>query len=271
MHANLSYIVCASQRSGSNYLCALLRRTNIAGNPHEFFLNWHMSSLDEHKATGASAAESFDTREKDLADMLVEGCTPNGVFGIKIMGNQIGVIKNKLCGLPRIGPKMLSEAFDSIFPKLMYIHLKRIDRISQAVSYARAIQSDLWLQYAPSFLESKPPGWSIDQYTQMVERINKSAQRPLQYNREQIAWCLRDIDQQEMIWEEFFQESGIEPLRLIYEKLEELPDANICKVLEYLGLPSENVAVSHDIKMQRQRDDLNTEWMSRFCDDMGIL
>ena len=41
MTPSVSYLVCATGRSGSNLLCGLLRGTGVAGRPEEYFWRGH--------------------------------------------------------------------------------------------------------------------------------------------------------------------------------------------------------------------------------------
>jgi trehalose 2-sulfotransferase len=269
MGPTLSYIICAAHRSGSNYLCDLLRRTHIAGRPNEFFSEWHLSALAKQKNPSLHDDESWESVDKYLNDILEQGSSSNGVFGVKILGTQVDTIRNKLCLLPRIGPSSLTEALSGLFPNLHYLYLIRDDKIAQAVSFARAIQSELWLEFEPWVLESKPLDWTDEHYRHILERREKGAHSALTYRRQQIAWCLKRIEQQETFWESFFRDSGISPLRLIYEQLEQSPETELMRILEYLGLSSLITAVTTTVTLKRQRDSVNEEWGERFRQELS--
>ena len=49
-----SYLVCATERSGSTLLCELLAGTGVAGRPEEFF---EPSAYEEGEEEGASEEE----------------------------------------------------------------------------------------------------------------------------------------------------------------------------------------------------------------------
>ena len=264
----LSYIICAAHRSGSNYLCDLLRRTHIAGRPEEFFSQWHLSALAREKNPGVHDDESWESVKNYLENVLERGSSSNGVFGVKILGTQINTIGEKLSTLPWIGATSLAEALSGLFPNLHYLYLTRNDKIGQAISFARAIQTELWLEFEPWVLESKPPDWTDEHYHQILERREKGARCTLTYRYQQIAWCLTRIEQQETFWERFFIDSGISPFHLIYEKLEQSPEAELIRILEYLELSSTITSVTTTVTLKRQRDDLNEEWRQRFLHDL---
>jgi LPS sulfotransferase NodH len=83
-----SYLVCASQRSGTTLLCRALADTGVAGRPDEYFLA--VDERDhpewrgwEHGPFGR--AHQARDREHYLDIVSDLGSTPNGVFGAKLM------------------------------------------------------------------------------------------------------------------------------------------------------------------------------------------
>jgi trehalose 2-sulfotransferase len=256
---NLSYAVCATQRSGSNFLCNLLSVTCNCGNAHEFFRDWHMASVNRQQGSISPLPDSREVIQARLAQILKIGATSNGVFGMKIMGNQTAVLKEKLNMLPRLGSSSLWEALNLLFPNLKYIHLRRKDRIAQAVSFARARQSNIWTVHKRLVQEEKPG--HPDDVTVGATDIT--------YNYKLIAECLADIERQEAFWTLFFRKSGIEPLRLVYEELEHDPDTEVTRVLEHLALSGSipGSSIKERGTLKRQRDELNTEWVRRFRQD----
>ena len=106
-------IVCGS-RSGSSYLCDLLKSTNRAGDPKEYFntdLNF------DHLRNG-----------KGFIDSIVNGTkTENDVFGVKIVG------KNQL-------EKYVESSLDITH----CILLTRSDSIDQAISRYKAWKTNIW-------------------------------------------------------------------------------------------------------------------------------
>src|SRR4051794_16615313 len=98
--ALLSYLVCATERSGSTLLCELLAGTGVAGRPEEFFEDLgatgrprqpreYFEDCGDHEILallpplrGPLPLPPFEQR---LAAALERGTTPNGVFGSKLM------------------------------------------------------------------------------------------------------------------------------------------------------------------------------------------
>src|SRR6476660_2596165 len=94
----ISYLVCATQRSGSTLLCELLKGTEVAGVPDEFFEGLRAtghprqprqyfeqdeySDIAERLApTDIGVPEAPGDFEGWFPYALQRGTTPNGVFG----------------------------------------------------------------------------------------------------------------------------------------------------------------------------------------------
>jgi LPS sulfotransferase NodH len=106
-------IVCGS-RSGSTYLCDLLKSTNRAGNPKEYF----------------NTEINFDylSNGKGFVDSIINGTkTENDVFGVKIVGKH-----------------QLSRYEKSTLEITHCIHLVRNDSIDQAISRYKAWKTNIW-------------------------------------------------------------------------------------------------------------------------------
>ena len=152
-----SYLVCATQRSGSTLLCEALKATGVAGRPEEFFearpasgvppepLDY-LDGIDDPYVTGLladapappaplySALAGLDW-DAHLTRSLRDGRTPNGVFGAKVMWNQLADIA-ELSGR-RIDPLALLATTHLVW-------VRRRDVLRQAVSLWRALQTQAW-------------------------------------------------------------------------------------------------------------------------------
>src|SRR5829696_9283235 len=92
-----SFLVCATPRSGSTLLCALLEGTGVAGHPREFFECLWRSGMPrqpreyfedvadpEVLARLAPTEPGSADRRDPIPSALGRGTTPNGVFGAKL-------------------------------------------------------------------------------------------------------------------------------------------------------------------------------------------
>src|SRR5437667_11740953 len=94
------------------------------------------------------------------------------------------------------------------FPRLRFVHILRRHKLRQALSTARALQTGLW----------------------KVQK-GKTTLREPQFDAELIEQCLKESEQQEGLWGQFFQRTGIDPLHVEYEMLCDDYEANIRRVL----------------------------------------
>lgn len=156
-----SYLVLASQRSGSTLLVESLRATGVAGEPQEFFQylpstsqspqprEWFAGVEDE---SILSLLDPLDVGTPDLAPpeiwrayIRTVGRTPNGVWGGKLMWNQTPLLLDRAKNLPdRSGDGLLAAITDVVGEQPLLIHVYRPDVISQAVSFWRAVQTRVW-------------------------------------------------------------------------------------------------------------------------------
>ena len=111
-----SYLVLASQRSGSTLLVESLRATGVAGEPQEFFQYLPTTSqapqprewfADVDDESILSLLDPLDPGKPDLAPAEVwrdyirtVGRTPNGVWGGKLMWNQTALLLERASHLP---------------------------------------------------------------------------------------------------------------------------------------------------------------------------
>jgi trehalose 2-sulfotransferase len=179
-----SYLVLASQRSGSTLLVESLRATGVAGEPQEFFQYLPTTSQApqprewfagvEHESI-LSLLDPLDEGTPDLAPAEIwrdyirtVGRTPNGVWGGKLMWNQTPLLLNRAGELPnRSGDRLLAAIRDVVGEEPALIYVYRPDVVSQAVSFWRAVQTRVWrgrpdpvAMRGPPITPERSPTWS---------------------------------------------------------------------------------------------------------------
>src|SRR5262249_17674149 len=178
-HPRRCYVVCAIPRSGSNLLTDGLHATRRAGRPKQFFLRAsvpHFAAL--HRLNSATDFGAY------VRDVIKATATSNEVFGFKLMSWYLDDFLTRLRRTRRFGGPTTSDIdlLGHAFPRLQFVHIVRRNKLRQALSKARAIQTNLW---------------KVQQ--------GKSAQGELQFDANLIEQCLRESEQQEEIWQRFFQ------------------------------------------------------------------
>ena len=113
--AGRGYLICGTPRSGSFFLCDLLRSTGKLGRPNEYF---------EPAAMRRHGAQDYPL---DLPGQIAEarhrGATANGIFGAKVFASQI--VRAPLASL-----------LDGLNQPAM-VYLVRRDLLGQAISFAK--------------------------------------------------------------------------------------------------------------------------------------
>jgi trehalose 2-sulfotransferase len=218
--AGLSYLICSTPRSGSYLLCELLWRTGAAGAPEEFFHPDFMPRL--MRRWGVDSLDAY------IAALLEHKTSPNGVFGAKIHWGQYS---------PVLGERDIT----TLFPNTRFIHISRSDRVRQAVSWVRAMQTLRW-------------------------KSSEQDRREVAYDAEDIAAKLRRIEGDEERWRALFERYGIEPHEVVYEQLSERPGEVVRGVLDWAGIEAPGAAPDEP-GLRRQADSISEQWVQRFLDE----
>jgi len=179
-----------------------------------------------------------EPREDDVPDepldaILARGTTPNGAFGTKVMWPYLEGLAWRL-GHPEPDYRALRETF----PGLRLVHHTRRDRVRQAISLWRAVQT--W-------------SWRHDPRAEHGEPV---------FHRGAIDHLARLVEDEDAAWERFFGEAGFEPVRVVYEDLTADPRGTIARVLEALELPVPASAGART-GLSRQADELSEDWAAR--------
>jgi LPS sulfotransferase NodH len=262
----ISYLVCATQRSGSTLLCELLRATDVAGVPDEYFETLTATGLPRQPRQYFEDPSVHDIAERlsptlpgkleqpDEFDpwfryVLQRGSTLNGVFGAKMMWNYLDEFKLRMARLPGLDGLSFNERLDAVFPHLKIIFMRRRDKVAQAVSLWKAIQTQQWRT------ESESDAEAVD--------IDEGP--GVDYDYRAIEYLLNQLHLWDARWEEWFHATGREPIRVFYDEFTVSRAATIGRVLDALGI--DPPAPQGKKPMQRQADDRSRDWVARFRSD----
>jgi LPS sulfotransferase NodH len=216
-----SILICFVARSGSLFLSGLLASTGVLGRPEELF--W-VPEGTESRPSAASA--------------LRRGTSANGVFGCKLQLEQWrDVLERERRAAPELADR---ELVARAFPNPLYVWLQREDRLAQAVSWSRGVQTEQW-------------------------RAVDSVRAEPVYHAEQIAGLLELIGEEHDDWERWFAEQGIEPHRVTYEQVLADRRAAVEGIARAAGVPlPDGIELAPYPGMERQADGINDEWIRRF-------
>lgn len=238
MEPKLCYVICAIQRSGSFLLCEALKNTGLAGVPEEYFLP------EEGWENGVWALQNGVRSRRDYLRLVFEkGTTPNGVFGTKVMWNYFPTMRRKLHELPEYKGRRPCQLMSTLFPNLHYIWIVRRDKVRQAVSWAKAAQTNVY-------------AWHTGE-TPAV------AQEPT-FDFTFIDNLHRLVLEGEAGWQNFFDRCGVQPFRVVYEDLVEAYEQTALDILEHLNIPHPENVVFRERRLQKQSDALNDAWVEMY-------
>jgi len=250
-----SYLVLASQRSGSTLLVESLRATGVAGEPQEFFQYLPSTSqapqprqwfADVDDESILRLLDPVDEGTPDLASAEIwrdyirtVGRTPNGVWGGKLMWNQTPLLLNRAKDLPnRSGDGLRAAIRDVVGEEPLLIHVHRPDVVSQAVSFWRAVQTRVWRG-----------------------RPDPARDARAIYHARAIAPAARMLRAQEEGWRNWFVEEDIEHIEVPYPVLWRNLTQVVAGILEALGL---DPLLAPQPALERQADQRSDEWVERY-------
>jgi LPS sulfotransferase NodH len=208
------YVVLGTPRCGTSHLCSLLAGTGVLGRPREY-----LNPERRHLVTGKMAAAPGNLWES----ICLTSLTSNRVWALKTFHEQL----------------VDSDVWRHVVSSNI-VFVSRNDKLGQAISLARARQTDQWDS-------TRPP---------------RAA--PF-YDAREIDRALYDILWQEATLRQMLAQAGTRVLWLIYEDYCLRPDGALSAIAEF-------VAVTERLNEQRatltiQRDQLSEDWRRRYLDD----
>lgn len=249
MELSCTYLICCTPRVGSTLLARGLESTGVAGNPREYFGAGARGELENPFDWRTDDAHRIAIENQDLAShheflnsIKIKGTTRNGVFGAKIHWFQIENLSSRLAAV--FGEKPLHNLVQQWIPGCRLIWLRRKDKIAQAVSWYRAIETRQFAREAGA-----PMGAN-------------SAEIP-EFDYERIKMYLSVIKSGENGWGNFFSAGGYEPLVLEYEKFTGSYHETIVTMLKYLRI-QETPASLGAPALEKMSDAISKEWVTRF-------
>jgi LPS sulfotransferase NodH len=260
-----SYLICATPRSGSTLLCEALINTGLAGRPEEYFEALKESGRPRRPLeyfTGVEDADliellgdsegpppahpAYENYAEYLASVIERGTTPNGVFGAKVMWEYLDDFISNLRTIPHHSSQPVPQLLASIFPHLHYIMVIRRDKVRQAVSLWKALQTQAW-----KLDEDEHPG----------EKVHH---RPLTFHFGAIDHLKQRLEAHEAAWQQYFAQNNIEPFTVVYEDFVPAYEETARQILSYLGISAPDRPISGPRRMKQQADALSEQWIQLY-------
>ena len=230
-----SYIICSVQRSGTHLLCSILEKTRLAGSPDEYFIS--EADWTWEKRWGSPSRAVYIER------IFEQKTTPNGVCGFVVMWVYFDLMLQMLQEIPAYKDMNGSQLLDAIFNRPKYIWMRRRDHVQQAVSWAIALQTGVWIKKTGKTpkLRSKPH-FDFNLIDDLHNRITAG----------------------EAGWANYFRENQIAPLVLFYEDIVASNRDAAVLVLEFLGAPFPPTLEIAAPTTQKQAGSIAQEWAASY-------
>lgn len=237
-HPTRCYALCAVARSGAHLLTGALQASHLAGRPLQYF---HTHLAQKYAARyGLDAARNFT---QYLHGILKGAATTNGVFGFRISSWDVDRLVCRLRESGQFGPSGIAERdlLRVAFPGLRCIQLTREDKLRQAISRARAMQTNLWIRGKEHVVIGEA-----------------------KFDPELIDHCLAGAAREEELWLEFFTRNELNPLALTYEELCADYPETVKRVFDFLRIRPRRNFDWGPPRTERQADALTEEWAEKY-------
>ena len=269
-----TYLICATQRSGSTLLCELLKQTGVAGRPEEYFEAQFETGVPPHPRrfleglpiTGAGVRRNVSPPEAPAYSSLYGitsytehlrrtfelGTTANGVFGAKLMFNQLPELTALAGTLPEYAGLDSIALLRALFGDPTLIWVSRGDKVRQAISMWKALQNRSWRgERADS--DPRGPG-------------DRPPRGGAVYSYDGIDHLVKRFEADDLGWSEFFAVNDAEPLRIAYEDLTRDRIGTVRTVLSLVGASLPEGWTAPD-PIRRQGDAISDQWVDAYHRD----
>lgn len=236
----VSYLGLMTPRSGSTLFCTHMQRIGY-GNPIEAF-NPNKNHRERFK---------FDIDYNDptaFIGAVVKYQTQNNVMGMKFSRSQFKIfLANARKMLAPTGIALNdAEVVDVFFPNTRYIHLQRRNKIKQAISFSKALQSGIWNETVDTNQE----------YRKYV--------LPAMYDREHIESCYDVLLADDIAWQYYLEKNELPSMLIWFEDLIGHYDEKMKEVYAYLKIKDKSI-IEPPLRQQSNKESL--DWEGRFRDE----
>ena len=139
-----SYIICTSPRSGSTLLCMLLEETGRLGNPNSHFHNPSLFSwLETYELHNVNFSSKQEALSAIFGAAIARGTGDTGVFGLRLQRGSFEFFMQQTSMLYS-GMQSDVERIQAAFGHTQFVYLTRPNKLDQAISRVKAIQTGLW-------------------------------------------------------------------------------------------------------------------------------
>jgi LPS sulfotransferase NodH len=151
---------------------------------------------------------------------------------------------DKLRSIPGNQGLSPAELLSTTFPNLHYIWITRRDKVRQAISFEKAIQTNMW-----AMTDETPPFTG-----------------ELHFDAAHIEALVHVIEEHEAAWQRYFAASRITPFTVVYEELVATYEQTAMQILHELSIPVPQSLQFAPRRLRQQADALSEEWVRRYLE-----
>jgi 2'-hydroxyisoflavone reductase len=239
----MSCLITTTPRTGSWLLADLLAATGLVGQPQEFFRQDFVRTFS--RRLGLPTRE---ITEGYLRGIFSSTAADTGTFSVKLQPYDFERLTAALRELPdpsgsAEGQAGTADLVARWLPNPRYVHLSRADTGRQAMSWYRALQSNVWWRYGGDTQEATRPG-----YPDFL----------------QVRWLENLLLQHEAEWRAYLRDHGIAAYEVVYEKMVEEPEQTVRGVLEFLSVELPPGFVIPPTRLSRMADSHSEVWLRAY-------
>jgi trehalose 2-sulfotransferase len=206
------------------------------------------ANVSPPEAPAYSSLQGITSYRDHLERTLALGTTPNGVFGAKLMFNQLPELTALARTLPQYAGLTTIAVLRAVFGEPVFVWVSREDKIRQAVSMWRALQSR---------------HWRGEQAEADRDEEREQASGNAMYSYDGIDHLVRRFEHDDRGWRDWFAANGLSPLHVTYERLSDDREGTVREVLAAIGV-SPPAGWSAPEPIRRQSDATSAQWIAAF-------
>ena len=156
---------------------------------------------------------------------------------------------NKVLQIPQFRARNPSPhaVLTELFPNLKYIWIMRRDKVRQAVSLWKGLQTLIW-------------------WKRTRDLTPKLAKEP-EYNFEAIDYFVQEIVFHEAAWQTYFTQYNLTPFTVIYEDFVPAYEETALRIMDWLKISYPENLVFGTRHLQKQADSVSEEWVEKYRAD----
>ena len=237
--------------------------------PEEYFFGAEDQSIRDHLGERSIANEppprsplwSRAAYDRYLEWALDTGTTPNGVFGAKLMWGYLEDFVSLLRNVPSYRDTPLAALLPEVFPEVTFVRVIRANKLRQAVSLWKAVQTATWRENQASAKATSIEDEASPPYKSFIEEHRRSCAST---SARSITSSTRSSSRKR-VGTPSSSTAGIKPILVLYENFEADYETSTLHLLERLGLsPPEDFEFKP--RMKRQSDGINDDLARRYSE-----